>query len=111
MDMPRRARSYIILLGKSDRVVVRLVTDAGLVLEFSVQQEVVIEGRWHKIIRYDNAHRQAHRHVYYPHAVQYIQNLQPLDNNQALTQAIEATKKHFLRRRESYILLMNRSKP
>ncbi|MBC8496379.1 MAG: hypothetical protein ISS57_17235 [Anaerolineales bacterium] len=31
------------------------------IIEFSIQYEALIEGRWHAIIRYDTAHGQPHR--------------------------------------------------
>ena len=38
----------------------------GEIVEFRIQYEAFIAGRWHPIVRYDSAHGQPHRDVLHP---------------------------------------------
>jgi hypothetical protein len=40
-------------------------TERGRVIDFTVQLESLVSGRWRPIVRYDSAHGHAHRHCYH----------------------------------------------
>ncbi len=45
----------------SARLRFRVVTDAGQLLFFVVQLEILVEGEWRVVVRYDNSHGFTHR--------------------------------------------------
>jgi hypothetical protein len=102
--MPERL--YIDQLSDFDRVVVRFVREGKLVTDFSVQHEAFVEGKWHKLVRYDTAHGLPHRHTFQADGSQRVQALHITDLNLALTHSITVINKSFLLIRESYIILM-----
>ncbi|HSW99471.1 MAG TPA: hypothetical protein VLH38_00365 [Patescibacteria group bacterium] len=53
------------------RVVVHQDISGPTVLSFSLQLELLLDGRWRKIVRFDSAHGQPHRHVFYPDGKEY----------------------------------------
>jgi hypothetical protein len=108
--MPGRSKRYIADLSESDRTVVRLVKDGKFIKVFSVQYEALIEGSWRKLIRYDSAHGQPHRHTFRPDGNQRVQVLRITNLNLALTYSITTINKNFLRTRESYIILLEQDR-
>jgi len=105
----RSERKYINLLTDTDRVYNRQVTNGHAVLEFSVQYMALINSRWRKITRFDNARNHGpHRHVFYPRGSQYKYPMNTQDPNQALTEAQMTIKKNFRQMRESYTMVLNR---
>jgi hypothetical protein len=52
--------SYFIELTSADRIRVRFSLDRGVVVDFVVQYEALIEERWQPIVRYDLAHGYLH---------------------------------------------------
>lgn len=106
--MRARSRIYQNALSETDRMTVRFVTDGRDVLEFAVQYDAFIEDKWHQIVRYDNAHGTAHRHVYYPDGTAKRFVMGETDNNGALTEAQDYVKENFITMRERYIMLIRR---
>jgi len=49
-----------------DRLRVRATKNKGRIVNFVVQYEARIQGRWRAVVRYDNAHRFAHRDILHP---------------------------------------------
>lgn len=106
--MPERFRvSY---LSDQDRVIIRFETDRRWVVEYAVQHEALINGRWHKIARYDNAHGEAHRHVFYPDSAPKRFVVNEVDRNQAFTNGYETIKANFKQLREQYIIMSERNR-
>ncbi len=54
-------REYFIPLPDEASLRVCFIKDRGRILRFVVQLEAYIDGYWHGITRYDNAHRFVHR--------------------------------------------------
>lgn len=54
-------KDYFILLSIDDELRVRIITEAGRVIEFMVQYEAIIDGQRHRVVRYDTAHGDPHR--------------------------------------------------
>ena len=42
--------------------------ERGAIVEFRIQYEAFIEGRWHAVVRYDSAHGRPHRDALHPNA-------------------------------------------
>jgi len=84
-----RERNFVIYLDAAGvvRQRTRFVTEKKRVVEFVVQLEVLHQGRWKPVIRYDGAHRFAHRDRYNLRGEQRKEAL-PLDFRDALTYAI-----------------------
>lgn len=49
-----------------DRLRVKATKNKGRIVSFVVQYEAFILGRWRAIVRYDTAHRFAHRDILHP---------------------------------------------
>lgn len=59
---PQRSREHFIPTGDhGDSTRVRLTTERGGVLFYTVQYEAWIEGKHRPVVRYDNAHGRPHR--------------------------------------------------
>lgn len=95
-------KRYIYYLSDTARMVVRHDSVGNTILEFSVQLEVLIDGRWRKAVRYDSAHGQPHRHVFYPDKPEYREVMVHDDNNLAYTEAQYMIKTSFQTLYERY---------
>lgn len=60
-DWANRSYLYHLNADNTERVRVRLRVEQGLVQQFTVQYETLIEHRWFPVLRYDTAHGFAHR--------------------------------------------------
>src|SRR5512140_3408178 len=40
------------------------------IVEFRIQLEILVDGEWHSIVRYDTAHGKAHRDILHPNGKQ-----------------------------------------
>jgi hypothetical protein len=56
---------YQLATDLQDRLRVRATKNRGRIVSFVVQYEAFIHGRWRAIVRYDTAHRFAHRERWY----------------------------------------------
>ena len=56
-----RKLEYFIILDNGDAIRVRRTIERGRVLDFTVQYEPYVEGKFRPAERYDSAHGQAHR--------------------------------------------------
>ena len=106
--MQGRITEYVHMLTEVDRYIVSQVIHGPAVVKFSVQYEALIRSRWRKIIRYDNSHGYAHKHLYYPNDVEYKQTMNTTDYNQSFTEAQQIIKKDFMTMRENYIIMLER---
>jgi hypothetical protein len=88
-------KRYIIPLSEVDRMIVRQDRVGNDILAFSVQLEVLLNGRWRKAMRFDSSDGHPHRHVFYPNGKEYRENMATNDNNEAFTQAQTIMKNSF----------------
>lgn len=88
-------KQYIHPLSEVARMAVRHDSVGRDILAFSVQLEVLIAGRWRKAVRYDSAHGQPHKHVFYPDGSEYMEVMEKDDNNDAYTLAQQQVKVSF----------------
>lgn len=95
-------KNYIRPLTEEDRLRVSFTKNHGTFIEFSLNYEVKIDGRWREIFRVDNCHGSPHMHRYY---LQRRQFKIPLGQNPnlAYTAAHEYIVKNFLSIRENYV--------
>ena len=77
---------YVLPLGENARKRHWHVTDRGRVAAFVVQLEVFLDGKWHPVVRYDNAHGFSHIDVYHRAGDSRKESL-PLSFAEALTLA------------------------
>ena len=85
------------------RLVVHQDISGPTVLSFSLQIELLLDGRWRKVVRFDSAHGQPHRHVFYPDGKEYKEVMTAQDNNQALTEAGKILAESFESICERYV--------
>lgn len=57
-----KKKSYLYLLTPEDRKRHEHIQEKGKIIEFSVQYETRIEGKWIPVVRFDTAHGFAHAH-------------------------------------------------
>ncbi len=75
-----------------DRLRVKATKIKGKIVSFVVQYEALIQGQWRAVVRYDTAHRFAHKDILHPDS---SVDKQPLDFpglNLAFTFAIQDLK-------------------
>lgn len=75
-----------------DRLRVKATKNKGRIVNFVVQYEALIQGRWRAIVRYDNAHRFAHRDILHPGGAVDKQPLDFPSLNLAFTFAVQDLK-------------------
>lgn len=105
--MTGQEKTYTRFLSEVDRVKVYRLKYKGTIVRFSVQHEVLVAGRWRKVVRYDDKHDQPHRHTFYPDGSEYRQKMEEIDSTTAFTVANDLVKKNFVQVRERYILLLD----
>lgn len=101
-------KTYIISLSDIDQMVIRQDRSGHIMLEFSVQLEILVNGHWRKAMRFDSSHGQPHRHVFYPDDNEYKEVMIPQDNNIAFTEAQHIIVKSFMSIHERYITYLER---
>jgi len=101
-------KRYIVLLSDVDRMVIRQDRSGHSVSDFSVQLEVLVNGRWRKAMRFDSSHGRAHRHVFYPDGKEYKEIMPAQDNNLAFTEAQRAVNATFRSIHERYVTYLSR---
>lgn len=57
----RQEKTYPIFLARGDMIRVRWTSAHGEIITFTVQLELLIEGQFYPVERYDSAHGRAHR--------------------------------------------------
>jgi len=97
-------KSFIVLLGESDRDRYRLycATESGQVAIFRVQYEAFIDGRWQPIVRYDTAHGFPHRDLLHPDRPGEKTEYRGHDNAEVLTLGQEDIKRNWQTYRAQY---------
>ena len=60
-----KRKEYVYLLSDTDRKR-HIHSRTGKITDFLVQYEVLIDGKWAPVVRYDTAHGYAHKHILNP---------------------------------------------
>jgi len=81
----------------------RHVLEKDLIVEFSVQYEAYLEGRWHPIVRYDCAHGFAHRDLIHPDGTESKTDFRYWDHAQVLTYGERDLKENWRSYRGHYV--------
>jgi len=89
------------------RMVVSFERQRKTVGKFSVQLEVKLRNGWHKVIRYDNAHGRAHRHIFYPDGSEFKQDMLVTNYGMALTASVSTVKTKHPKFIQDYCLKLN----
>jgi hypothetical protein len=74
----------------------------GRVTRFTVQLEVMAEGRWQPVVRYDTSHRFAHCDIYRPGGRATKTDLQ-MTFEEALTHALNDLRENWESYRERFL--------
>jgi hypothetical protein len=99
---PRRLENFVITLTQDDEILVHLEREDRTVVKFSVQYRARIRGEWRSVVRFDTAHRRAHKDICYPDGTQERQELELDDYGVALTYALRDVKVRWEFYRERY---------
>ena len=83
---------YQLAADLQDRLRVRATKNRGRIVSFVVQYEAFIQRRWRAIVRYDTAHRFAHRDILHPDGSVEKQPLNFPSLNLAFTFAVQDLK-------------------
>ena len=83
---------YLLSSDQQDRLRVRATKFRGGIVSFAVQYEALIRGQWRAIVRYDTAHRFAHKDILHPDGSVDKQPLNFPSLNLAFTFAIQDLK-------------------
>ena len=78
------------------------------IIEFVVQYELFIEGKWYPVVRYDTAHGFAHKDILTFNGTVTKYELPFTDYNVALTFAEKDLKENWLVYREKFLREVNR---
>ena len=80
-------REFVIYLDEAQQNRYRHwhVWEHGRIAEFRIQYEAFIAGRWHAVVRYDNAHGEPHRDVLHPDGTQTKEMFPGYGNAEVLT--------------------------
>ena len=106
--MPEKA--FVIQVSLDDRIQHRRTIQRGEILEFMVQYEILLDGRWTPAVRYDTAHGFAHRDLLSPSGETRKQRLFLQDFTQAYTFAANDLRENWARYREQFEMERRRQK-
>ena len=73
------------------------------IVEFSIQYEAYIQGRWQPIARYDSAHGYAHRDLLHPDGLETKMTFRNWDYAQVLTYGERDLKQNWQSYRQRYL--------
>jgi len=83
---------YPLSLDLEDRLRIRATKTRGRIVSFVVQYEALIQGEWKPIVRYDSAHRFAHKDILHSDGSADKQPLNFPNLNLAFTFAVQDLK-------------------
>jgi len=101
--MQNREIAYTTVLTDMDRVKTRMIRLGHKILEFSVQYEALIRGRWRRVTRFDSMHGSPHRHTFYDKGKEYKQPFPCSSNNAGLTKAQKIIRDNYHSMRSNYL--------
>jgi hypothetical protein len=80
-------KEYLFYLDErlENRCRYRHVWERGKMIEFCIQYEALIAGRWHPVVRYDSAHGEPHRDVLRPNGTEIKEGYVGLRPDEVLT--------------------------
>jgi hypothetical protein len=77
-------------------------TDRGRVTQFTIQLEVLTKGRWQAVVRYDTAHRFAHRDLSQPGG-RILKTELKMSFEEALTHALQDLRSNWESYRDEFL--------
>ncbi|MGH7961796.1 MAG: DUF7718 family protein [Candidatus Binatia bacterium] len=94
---------YVYLLTLNDRKRHEHISDRGQIMQFVVQYETFVEGKWRPVIRYDTAHGFPHMDRIDPDGTVEKVPLLRNDLGEALTFADQDIDEHWEQYKAAYI--------
>jgi hypothetical protein len=93
VEPQRTSRQWLIETGSEDvRIRCSYERVGKQIVRFTVQLEIVVDGNWVPVVRYDNAHGFCHRDTLHPDGSQDKTPLFPGDANDTFTTGVEELK-------------------
>jgi len=86
-----------------DRVRYYHLTEGKRVVEFLIQYEALIEGKWRAVVRYDSAHGDPHKDILHPDGSQSKEYFPGWSNAHVLTYGQEDIGKRWREYRRAYV--------
>jgi hypothetical protein len=96
-------KAYLQMITDRDRIRVRFDKERGRIIEFVVQYETRVQGKWCPVIRYDTAHGRAHTDVLRPDGTREKRLLHFPNYNDAFSYAEDDVKSNWERYRREYL--------
>lgn len=96
------------MLTEEDRKRHEHISEKGTITSFVVQYEILHDGKWVPVVRYDNAHGFAHKDLLKPDGSKDKILIGALDLNDALTLADKDVQENWVRYREQYMRRLRR---
>lgn len=79
------------------------ISEKGIILEFTVQYETKVQGRWVPVVRYDTAHGYAHQHILHADGREDKKHMEIENYNEALTMAEDDLRRNWQRYKTSFL--------
>jgi hypothetical protein len=90
-------------LTNEDFLLIELFTKRGKIIQFLLQYDALIEGKYRTILRTDNCHGSSpHKHVFHRQKGTFKQKLN-LEPHEAFHQGFKLIKENFLQIKENFI--------
>ncbi len=96
-------KSYIFMLSDADRKRHEHSLQKGKVISFMIQYEMLFEGRWSPVVRYDTVHGFAHKDLLNPDGSSEKILMGTSDFNEALVFADKDILENWERYKERYL--------
>ncbi|MBI5632126.1 MAG: hypothetical protein HZA15_01435 [Nitrospirae bacterium] len=98
-----KKKSYVFMLTDEDRKRHEHVSENNRIVSFVVQYEMLHEGKWTPVIRYDNAHGFAHKDLMNPDGSKDKILIGEADFNEALSMADKDIQENWEKYRQRYL--------
>jgi hypothetical protein len=98
-----KRKTYVFMLSDEDRKRHEHISDKGVIAGFIVQYEILHDGKWLPVVRYDSAHGFAHKDLMRPDGRKEKILIGAMDFNEALTMADKDISENWERYRERFL--------
>lgn len=108
--MPRGGKSYTVFLAPNDRLVVVMHLDKKIMVNFTVQYDILLNSKWLEVTRIDTCHGYAHRHKFSPKNKEIITAFPCKNYNEGFTEARRYITENYLRLHDNYLTQLERER-
>ncbi|MFI5271246.1 MAG: hypothetical protein ACHQT9_04340 [Candidatus Saccharimonadales bacterium] len=102
-SMPRGGKTFLIYPTLEDRIVSVMHLNRGVMKDFTVQYDTILDGKWVEVTRIDTCHGSAHQHKFNPNNKEIIVEFFCNNYNEGFTQAKKFITENFEHMRHNYL--------